>query len=631
MFAGSTVACSGVGSISGGPGSAQQTGSGGTTGAANVSGGGAGTLGTGGITPIGPASNNLSWYEALTAADCSAVPTALPSSRIWRLSATQWKNTVAQALGVTPPDVSSFPHDQLDPRTGNSDDSTGDKVTFPLASAYFDKTDTVTEPAATAAISALPCLGATPVTASCQQMFVSGYGQKLFRRPLTTAETTSYSGFLAGQLQADPAQQAVASTLKVMLMSPNFLFRTEVGNSKAGTVDLTNDEIASMLSYSIADMPPDATLQTAQLSDATVRQTQAERLAAMPSATAKLNAFWGEYLSLGDPPTSPGLDQSTYNEATTFFNKVVFDGNGTLKDLLTAPYTYADKTVAAVYGSAQPDATGKLTLDPTQRAGFLTSVAMLSQTSAPSQAATVIHRGLLVRERVLCQIPPPPPADVVPDPAQIQMGGANATARQNYQLFTTTHVTCNACHSFFQPLGLAFESYDANGKFRAQYPAPISMPIDTTGTLDTAGDAAGAYDNAVGMATKLGGSQMAQYCMSQQFAECAFGRAVEPHSGSVHDPEYGGLRAGEGGADAHAPRVIRRDADRDPEVPPMSRNRTTRMRFSRRSLLRGLGAGAALFGPFLKHRSSMAQSVERHAGRQRAHLLHAQRAHAQPH
>jgi Protein of unknown function (DUF1552) len=37
-------------------------------------------------------------------------------------------------------------------------------------------------------------------------------------------------------------------------------------------------------------------------------------------------------------------------------------------------------------------------------------------------------------------------------------------------------------------------------------------------------------------------------------------------------------------------------------------SKPTRMRFSRRSLLRGLGAGAALFGPFLRHRSSMAQS-----------------------
>jgi hypothetical protein len=508
-----------------GPGSAQKTGGAGTSGGGT----GTGTAGTGGITVIPPpAPSSTSWYESLKATDCTAAPTALPSSRIWRLSATQWQNTVATALGVSAPDVSAFPADQIDPRTGYNDDSTGDKITLGLASSYFDKSDAAATQAAPLAITATPCLSQTPVTAACGQMFASSYGAKLFRRALTQPEATSYGTFLTGQIAAgDTVQVSVASTLKVMMMSPNFAFRTELGTSKLGPVDLTNDEIASLLSYSIADIPPDMPLQavTPQLGDPMVRQTQAERLAAMPGAKLKLNQFWVQYLALGDEPSTAGVDQSAYVEATTFFSKVVWDNNGTLKDLLTAPYTWGDKNVGTVYG-AQPDATGKITLDPKQRAGFLTSIAMLSQTAAPSQAATVIHRGLLVRERVLCQTPPPPPATVVPDPAQIQMAGPNATARQNYNQFTMDHASCNACHSFFQPLGLAFEAYDSTGKFRTQYPPPISQPIDTTGTLASAGDANGDYADVVGMAGKLGGSQMAQYCMSQQFAEYALGRSV---------------------------------------------------------------------------------------------------------
>jgi len=538
ILVGSTAACTAVGRVSG-PGTGQGTGVAGNKGPGTGNGGtgpSTGTGGTGGIVAIpnnGQASSNTSWYDALKAADCTGAPTALPSSRIWRLSATQWANTVAAALGVAAPDVTAFPPDQLDPRTGYNDDSTGDKITLGLASSYFDKSDAAATAAAPTVIAANACLGQTPISASCGQMFVSKYGAQLFRRALTSAETTSYAGFLASQVSAgDTSQQVVASTLKVMMMSPNFAFRTELGNSKPGPVDLTSDEVASLLSYSIADIPPDAQLQAvqAQLTDPTVRQAQAERLAAMPAAKTKLNNFWSQYLALGDQPTTAGIDQSAWNESTTFFSKVVWDNNGTIKDLLTAPYTWGDTTVAQVYGNAKPDSTGKITLDPTQRAGFLTSVAMLSQTAAPSQAATVIHRGLLVRERVLCQIPPPPPATVVPDPTQIQMAGPNATARQNYTQFTMDHQSCNACHSFFQPLGLAFEAYDANGKFRTQYPAPISQPIDTTGTLDQAGDAAGAnmgaYKDVVGMATMLGGSQMAGYCMAQQFAEYALGRSV---------------------------------------------------------------------------------------------------------
>jgi hypothetical protein len=527
MLVGAQVACTAVGSVTGGPGPAQT----GSAGSGNP-GGGTGAGGTGAVMAImnnGTATSNVSWYDSLTAADCTKAPAALPSSRIWRLSATQWQNTITAALNVTAPDVSAFPPDQLDPRTGYSDDSTGDKITLNLAQSYFDKSAAAAMQAAPTIITGLPCLGQSPVTAACGQMFVSNIGAKLFRRALTSTEASSYAGFLTGQIMAgDPVATAVASTLQVMILSPNFAFRTELGNSQPGAVTLTNDEIASLLSYSIADMPPDAPLQavSAQLGDPAVRTAQAERLAAMPAAKTKLNEFWSEYLALGDKPTTVGIDQSMWTEATTFFSKVVWDQSGTLKDLLTANYTWADTMVASVYGSAKPDATGKLMLDPTQRAGFLTSAAMLSQTSAPSQAATVIHRGLLVRERVLCQIPPPPPATVVPDPTKIQTLGPNATARQNYTQFTMDHTDCNACHSFFQPLGLAFELYDANGKYRAQYPAPISQPIDPSGTLSAAGDATGDYADAVGMATKLGGSKMAQYCLSQQFAEYALGRSV---------------------------------------------------------------------------------------------------------
>jgi hypothetical protein len=179
-----------------------------------------------------------------------------------------------------------------------------------------------------------------------------------------------------------------------------------------------------------------------------------------------------------------------------------------------------------VYGSAQPAADGKLMLDPKQRSGFVTSASVMVHTAASSQAATVIHRGLLVRSRLLCQTPPPPPANFVPDPVQIQQGGDMATAKENYDFFAANNKGCNACHQNFHPLGLAFENYDAAGKYRTAYPAPISKPILTAATLDGAGDASGAFNDVVGLAQRLGGSQIAQYCFAQQFAQYAFGRSV---------------------------------------------------------------------------------------------------------
>jgi hypothetical protein len=524
MLVSGSVGCIGEGEISGGPGTG--------TGSAGSGGVSTGTAGTGGpVKPIDTmVPQNASWFEPLKAATCSGGGSTVASTRIYRLSAVQWKNTVAQALGVSAPDVSAFPKDQIDPRTGFSTDSTGDKITGALGSAYFDASDRVATQAAPALITANACLGTAPITAACAQTFVGQVGAKLFRRALTATESTTFSNYLVNEAKLDPAATAVASAVKAMLLSPNFLYRTELGNSKAGAVDLTPDEVAQFLSYTIADAPPDAQLASAatagQLADPAMRLAHAQRLAGTPGAKDKMMNFWREYLALGDMPAAAGLDQSMFNEATTFFSKVVFEGPGTLKELLTAPYTYADKTVAAVYGTAQPAADGKLMLDPKQRSGFVTSASVMVHTGAASQAATVIHRGLLVRSRLLCQTPPPPPPNFVPDPVQIQQGGENATAKENYEFFAANNKGCDACHSGFHPLGLAFEHYDNAGKYRASYPAPINKPILTAATLGNAGDATGAFDDVIGLAAHLGSSQIAQYCFTQQFAQYAFGRSV---------------------------------------------------------------------------------------------------------
>src|SRR5258708_29397230 len=226
-----------------------------------------------------------------------------------------------------------------------------------------------------------------------------------------------------------------------------------------------------------------------------------------------------------------------YAEAQTFFAKVAWDQKGGFRDLMTAPYTYADATVAAIYGDAKPAADGRLTLDPQQRAGFLTSAGLLSQTAAASQAATVIHRGLLLRQRALCETPPPPPPDVQRDPAQVQPGGDNATARENYDLFKMAKPGCDACHAMFQPLGLTLEVYDAAGKFRSIYPS--GKPSITTATLAGAGDASGDFTSAVDLIKKIGDSQIGQYCFTEQFAQFAFGRPISLDTEACTVPTMG--------------------------------------------------------------------------------------------
>jgi hypothetical protein len=479
-----------------------------------------------------PPPDSKGWYETLAAANCSAAPANLPPSRIWRLTARQWKATVEQAFKITGLDVSGFPKDELDPRTGFSENSTDNQVTLGLASSYYDGGDGVGAKAAPGMIQAFPCLATAPIAVSCGQTAVADYGRRLFRRPLTPAETMTYATFLADQSKLDPAAAAVGSLVRVMLLSPDFLYRTELGTSAPGQITLNGYEIASLLSYSIADVPPDeALLQQAaagQLATADARETVARQLAQSPGAKVRLADFWRQYLSLSEITPTAGIDAATgtaiVQETTSFFDHVVWDGPGGFRDLMTAKVTYADPKVAALYGTAVPSTDGKLSLPPAERSGFLTQASFLVGTAAASQAATVIHRGVTIRRRLLCQEPPPPPPGFVPNPAQIQTAGPDATAKENYEVFAMANPGCNVCHATFQPLGISFESYDATAHFRTSYPS--GKPIVTGGSLTDAGDASGSYADVVDMATKLGQSQIGQACFTKQFAQYAFGRTI---------------------------------------------------------------------------------------------------------
>ena len=110
-----------------------------------------------------------------------------------------------------------------------------------------------------------------------------------------------------------------------------------------------------MLSYTIADVPPDAPLFAAAAEAA--RRCVPARDASGPSHGGpgrrdKLAQFWNEYLSLGERRPR-GIDPSMWTEST-FFARSFVDQQGTFKDLMTSPYTYADDTVAAIYGTPRP-------------------------------------------------------------------------------------------------------------------------------------------------------------------------------------------------------------------------------------------------------------------------------------
>jgi hypothetical protein len=470
------------------------------------------------------------WFGAVQGADCKA-PAQLTRTRIRRLSSVQWRNTVSHGLDVAPP-TQELPQDAISSATGFNTDANLNKVNVLLAAAYFDAAEALGPGAAAAAIQTFPCLAASAADIACSGPFLDAVAGRLFRRPLTGEETSRYAGFLAAQAALDPAETAVATVLRALLLSPSTIYLTELGTSQAGEVTLTPHEQASLISYTVADAPPDQALMQAaaqgKLNDANERLAHAQRLVQSPGARAKYADFWQQYLPLGDlrkaVDLDPALAAAIVDETQQHFEKIVWQQNGSFADLLTAPYTYGAQSLSAIYGTLTPNGAGAFALPAGQRSGFITQAAFLFSADDSSVEHKVIHRGLTVRRRLLCQSPPPPPANVMPVATDLRPLGDGATPHESYTAFAAQKPQCAACHSSFHPIGLAFEAFDGMGKYRATYDG--GKAIVTSGDLQNAGDASGPYANAVEIGQHIGNSRIGEYCFSRQYAEYALGRRL---------------------------------------------------------------------------------------------------------
>jgi hypothetical protein len=475
----------------------------------------------------GAAEEPSDWFAAVQAADCDA-PSTPPRTRIRRLSTSQWINTVTAALSVLLGEL-GFPQDAISSETGFDTDATTNKINVLLANAYYDAGDALAPGAAAGALQAQPCLATTPLATTCAATFVQSYGARLFRRPLTTEESTRYAAFLVEQAALDPAEIAVGTTLRAFLLSPNMVYQTELGSSKPGEVELTPYEQAALLSYLIADAPPDAPLLQAAAQgplDATERKSHATRLLQSAGARAKLADFWRQYLPLGDlrkaAGITPELATAIAAESAQHFDQIVWTEGGSFADLLTAPYTYGDASLSTIYGTMTPRPGGGSTLVAGQRSGFITQAGFLFSADDATVEHKIIQRGLAVRARLLCQPPEPPPPNLMPQASDLQPLGPDATPLESYQAFQSANPGCAGCHSAFQTIGLAFEAYDNLGHFRTTY--EDGRAILTSSELVAAGDATGTYASAVAIAAGIAQSKIGEYCFSRQFAEYALGR-----------------------------------------------------------------------------------------------------------
>jgi len=375
-----------------------------------------------------------------------------------------------------------------------------------------------------------PCeWAAEDMVDDCASGFLSSFGTRLFRRPLTDAEYTRYLTLFETTRSAYSTSEALHSLLHAMLLSPAFLYRDE---TRLGTADDAY-QMASLLSFTLWSTTPDDELLAAAADDAlrtpTQVHAQAERMLASPRARAGIGQFFEQLFDLPKyqrmekdeaehPDFSGPMVDAMKQELRDFVGYVVFEGEGTLRELLTAPYSVFDERLASIYGvTPSSDPSAPTPLPAEERAGLLTQPGFLAAT-APASGTKPVTRGNFVLDRLLCIDLPPPPEDMLMLPPDV--AEADLSTREKFELHIE-RLDCASCHQYLDPIGFGLEQYGGLGQFRTH---EDDYEIDAQGELLGAGSQDGAFVGGRELAERLGASEVTRNCFARQFVRFALGR-----------------------------------------------------------------------------------------------------------
>ena len=332
----------------------------------------------------------------------------------------------------------------------------------------------------------------------CAQQILGRLGAEAYRRPLTKEEIDRLMPLYEEGAKVDGFEGGVRTALEALLASPFFIFRLEqapdtLRAASTGTYRVADVDMASRLSFFLWGAPPDKDLMdlalAGRLSVAGNLEKQAKRMLADPRSEALGRRFAAQWLRLQDldkthpdvvlfPNYSEKVANDMIKETELFFDSLVRDDKSVL-DLLRADYTFLNDRLANHYGI--PGVAGaefrRVTYPDGNRRGLLGQGAILVQTSLATRTSPVL-RGKWVMEVIMGTPPPPPPPNV---PLLEETAGAKdgrvLTTRERMEAHRA-NPTCNACHRFMDPIGLALDNYDVTGRWRVR---ENGAPLDTRG------------------------------------------------------------------------------------------------------------------------------------------------------
>jgi len=342
-----------------------------------------------------------------------------------------------------------------------------------------------------------------PVEASeeiaCARSILTHLAEKAYRRPLEDRDVEALLGFYRLGSEDGGFEAGVRTGLQAILASPYFVFRFEEardGATAEGVYPLSDLALASRLSFFLWGSPPDEELrrlaEEGRLADDDELERQVRRMLADPRSEALATRFASQWLRLPDldkvhpdqfwyPDYDQQLARAMRRETELFFHHLVREDRPVV-ELYSADYTFVNERLARHYGVGPVVGPGfhQVAYPEGTRRGILGHGSVLTLTSHAGRTSPVL-RGKWVMEVLMGSPPPPPPPGVPPleESSEEARDGRPLTTKERMEAHRA-NPTCNSCHRFIDPIGLALERYGVTGEWRIK---EGGVPLDTRGEL----------------------------------------------------------------------------------------------------------------------------------------------------
>ena len=299
---------------------------------------------------------------------------------------------------------------------------------------------------------------------------VLDFARRAYRRPLTSPERSDLKDFYTQLRENEEAshEDAIRDLVVSILMSPHFWYRVDLPTGDKGIQPLSDQALASRLSYFLWSSMPDDELLQANLQRPSVLMEQTRRMLNDRRIRGLAVEFAGNWLEFRHfenfKSIAPGftreLQQAMFEEPTHFFVDVV-QSNRSILNFLHDDHTVVNPVLAEFYGLEPVGEWKRVRARAAQRGGLM-PMAVFQTYNAGGLRTSPVKRGYWVVRRLLGEhIPPPPPT--VPELPATETGDLSIPEQLAAH---REHPNCSACHERFDSIGLAFEHYGPIGELR---------------------------------------------------------------------------------------------------------------------------------------------------------------------